>query len=538
MTRNHRETTPIESLRDPVEERVELFEAAWQQQGHARIESFLPARSDPDYHEVALELMRVDLEHSWQQGSPRPLEDYRHRFADVLDLPGRLDELAFEEYRCRRHAGQSVQPEEYSRRFSIRTVDWPLEQDHVPSADEIDTAVAGLTEDADRLVDAIQLFPDVGDELTGFRLLEQLGQGTFGAVFRAQQVDLAGRDVVLKITSGVSAEPQHLARLQHTHIVPVYSVHQSGRLRAICMPLFGRTTLADVLRQLAARSRPPTHGRFFAEVVQQQSSSAQQTAHAPLTEDELPSGLRELCQLDYVDACLTVGARLADALDHAHQRGVLHRDIKPANVLLTDEGQPMLLDFNISDQLQGRASLLVGGTLPYMSPEQRRSWMTGERVGPGSDIYSFGVLLHQLLTGKLPGATPHSASTSAARSPEPIPATIGGQAATTRPGHRSADSSDQPTDPAEHRCPGRSLFADRAPASLRIFRRGPRRPAATLDPSAAAAHTGSVVARAVCQMEPPTSRLVFHDQHQPRGGRSAAGGHRSAADRRAATAPI
>lgn len=184
MNRNPRKTPANESLRDTVEERVEQYEAAWQQQGHAQIEQYLPPRSDPDYEAVALELMRVELEHSWRQGSPRLLEDYRRRFADVLDVPRRMGELAFEDYRCRSQAGQSVKPDEYRERFSVVTVDWPLDTDGPTSPDETETAIAGLTEDADRLVEAIQPFPDVGDTLAGFRLLERLGQGTFGAVFR------------------------------------------------------------------------------------------------------------------------------------------------------------------------------------------------------------------------------------------------------------------------------------------------------------------------------------------------------------------
>src|SRR5205823_3251174 len=87
--------------------------------------------------------------------------------------------------------------------------------------------------------------------------------------------------------------------------------------------------------------------------------------------------------LSYVDAILWLGARLADALAHAHDRGILHRDLKPANVLLTDEGQPMLLDFNLASdtRLGGLAEVArLGGTLPYMPPEHIESFGGARRV--------------------------------------------------------------------------------------------------------------------------------------------------------------
>lgn len=391
-----------DTLDDTVEQRVEWYEAACRQHGQAQIEDFLPLPSDPDYARVALELMRVEMERAWQHGTPQPLDAYRRQFADVLHDPERLGALAFEEYRCRRQAGESVRPAEYAQQFSIATTDWPCDTDHDTDPDRIETDVVGLGQESQRLVDAIQLFPDVGDPFLGFRLQERLGQGAFGAVFRARQDDLAGRDVVLKITSGVSQEPQCLALLQHTHIVPVYSVHQSGALQALCMPYFGRVTLAEVLRQLRAAPGLPASGQFFVEVLQRGVRDADPRSDRSDRAAAMPSSLHGIARRSWVDACVSLVARLADALTHAHQRGILHRDIKPANILLTNDGQPMLLDFNISDQLQSRTSLVVGGTLPYMSPEHRRALVTGERVDPRSDVYSLGVVLYQLLCGELP----------------------------------------------------------------------------------------------------------------------------------------
>jgi serine/threonine protein kinase len=108
--------------------------------------------------------------------------------------------------------------------------------------------------------------------------------------------------------------------------------------------------------------------------------------------------------MSYVQAVLWIASRLADGLAYAHEHQVIHRDLKPANVLLADDGQPLLLDFNLSDNLRLRSSVLgasVGGTLPYMAPEQLESFYhPGRRVDARSDLYSLGLILYELVCGK------------------------------------------------------------------------------------------------------------------------------------------
>jgi serine/threonine protein kinase/predicted Zn-dependent protease len=267
--------------------------------------------------------------------------------------------------------------------------------------------------------------PDVGGEFCGFKLVAELGRGAFGKVFLSHQGDLADRPVALKISTEIRDESQRLARLQHTNIVPIYSFHRLGPLQAVCMPYFGSATLADVASELSRRDSLPATGKAVASAVYDRRSRTLRSAEtgasttpvhpAPSVapgadrppappEAVSPRELKQLEGLSYVEAILWIGARLADGLAHAHERGILHRDLKPANVLLTDDGLPMLLDFNLAEDT-GRApgAAMIGGTLPYMAPEHLEAFGgTSRNVDARSDIYSLGVILYELLTGRTP----------------------------------------------------------------------------------------------------------------------------------------
>ena len=285
-----------------------------------------------------------------------------------------------------------------------------------------------------KLTEGLVPFPEVGQEFLGFRLIGELGRGAFGRVYLARQGDLADRPVALKVSTGCFAESQKLARLQHTHIVPVYSFHRAGPLQAVCMPYFGPTTLADVLETLGRHDTLPASGKGLVSTlhsnrtrsgviaaVRPPSAPVAPSAHIKGRPQPAADGpgtlttLRMLEGLSYVEAALWIGARLAEGLAHAHERGVLHRDLKPANVLLTDEGQPMLLDFNLAEDAltspppsdgesgEGRVGGRVGGTLPYMAPEHLAAYQgQSADVDARSDIYALGVILYELLTGRHP----------------------------------------------------------------------------------------------------------------------------------------
>ena len=296
------------------------------------------------------------------------------------------------------------------------------------------TARARVLSEADELSDwqdVAASLPDAGTEFVGFHLTKELGRGAFGRVYLARQGDLAGRFVALKVASGLAGESNTLAQLQHPSIVPIYSYHKAGPFQAVCMPFLGGTTLAQVVQHLSSRPNVPTSGRELrstltrgnfetsvktnsgnasstgSEVALPQSDVASAVASGaePLPA-EAPEGWARLDGLTYVEAVLALGGQLADGLAHAHARGILHRDLKPANVLLTDEGRPMLLDFNLAEDMKLRGSAeraMIGGTLPYMAPEHMQAFRSASGVLDGRcDLYGLGVILFELLTGKHP----------------------------------------------------------------------------------------------------------------------------------------
>jgi serine/threonine protein kinase len=278
-----------------------------------------------------------------------------------------------------------------------------------------------------------RLMPRVGTSFLGFHLVAELGRGASGRVYLARQGDLADRQVALKVTADEFDEPYALAQLQHTNVVPIHSAHRAGPLCAVCMPYFGATTLADVIRDLTGRPGVPASGMDLLTTLYDRRSSKRSTIRRaesaedltrpsryrpapkgeptatppppPVSASKATSILRMLESIGFVDACLWIGSRLADGLAHAHDRGILHLDLKPANVLFTDEGQPMLLDFNMSRDTKrlGASVEAVGGTLPYMAPEHIEAFMGGDvEVGARADTFSLGVILFELLARRRP----------------------------------------------------------------------------------------------------------------------------------------
>jgi serine/threonine protein kinase len=353
-----------------------------------------PASDAADLDSLA-ERLAADMRQRWQAGERPTTDDYLALYPPLQDQPAAAAELICEEIRLRREDGQangsSVVLRRYPQWASRLRVLLEL-HDALPFADDPD-------------------LPDAGEMVGDFHLVAELGRGLRGRVFLARQPSLGGRPVVVKLTGRSDAEHHVLARLQHTHIVPIYAADDDPerRLRVLVMPFFGGASLAAVLDQLA----PVAIERRTADDLWQ-ALAAIQPAEAGALGARLAAPAR--ARAGYSMAICWIGACLADALAFAHERGLLHLDVKPANVLLTAEGLPMLLDFHLARAALpagAPAPVWLGGTPAYLSPEQgdaldsvRHCRPVATAVDGRSDLYSLGVVLYEALAGYHPGPAP------------------------------------------------------------------------------------------------------------------------------------
>ena len=313
---------------------------------------------------------------------------------------------AYQEYCDRRAGGERLDPEEYCDLFpAFRTALAKFVHAHV-FLEENSFLLADpslLSQNGALLLPGVapSCFPKIGTTFLGFRLVEELGHGSFARVFLAEEPKLGQRRVAVKIALGGGAEANILGQVEHRNVVPVYSVQEDEEtaLTAVCMPFLGRATLGDVLDKMHLDGRLPTQASFILEAVQD--------AAKPTDPPAPPPGPARLLQKGaYADGIRFLGAQLADALAYIHSLGICHRDLKPSNVLLSSAGVPMLLDFNLSTEAANPRAQL-GGTLPYMAPEQLRaiSHQKGSDAAAldgRADVFSLGVILHELLTGRHP----------------------------------------------------------------------------------------------------------------------------------------
>ena len=280
-------------------------------------------------------------------------------------------------------------------------------------------------------------------ELGDYRLVREIGRGGMGIVYEAEQISLRRR-VALKVLPFAAAldarqiqrfqvEAQAAACLHHPHIVPVHGVGCDRGVHYYAMQLIEGQSLAAMIAELrrldgldppdgpapvlegvstsdlAARlltggapDRPagPGSDAPTASLPAGASPHPAPTARASRTGPDRPTTSSSSTRnRDFVRGAARLALQAAEALDHAHDRGIVHRDIKPANLLLDAEGQLWVTDFGLA-QVRGDDRLTLSGdllgTLRYMSPEQalgRRVVIDGR-----TDVYSLGVTLYELLT--------------------------------------------------------------------------------------------------------------------------------------------
>jgi eukaryotic-like serine/threonine-protein kinase len=286
-------------------------------------------------------------------------------------------DLAYEDYCLQEEAGAAPDVDSFCRRLpAFRSQVREVLRGHREIADHPDLFAAPVAE-----------WPQPGDTVERLRLDRELGRGAFARVYLAHDPD-ADRLVALKLAPAPSVEPRTLGSLRHPHIAGLHWARPTtGNLHAMCMPFVGAATLADVVEAAFHQDRPP---------------SATAILEAASNDEALPPVVT--ARMTYAGAVAAVGARLADALAHLHKAGIAHGDLKPSNVLLGSGGHPYLIDFNLANGPES-SRLRCGGTLPYMAPERVRLFLD-PAAGPAdpirADVYSFGALLFELTTGRVP----------------------------------------------------------------------------------------------------------------------------------------
>jgi serine/threonine protein kinase/Flp pilus assembly protein TadD len=248
--------------------------------------------------------------------------------------------------------------------------------------------------------------------LGDFRLLRELGRGGMGVVYEAEQVSL-GRRVALKILPlAATLDPRRLQRflnearaaacLHHTNIVPVFAVGSAQGVHFYAMQLIEGQTLAAVLCELRSQVGGEAAARAGAAAADQAHPSPQ---GAPGTESTAPQAALSteggIGKPEYMRAVGRLGVQAAEALDYAHQLGVVHRDVKPGNLMVDRRSQLWVTDFGLAQFKHGSDAglTLTGdlvGTLRYMSPEQTLAKRV--LIDHRTDVYSLGATLYELLT--------------------------------------------------------------------------------------------------------------------------------------------
>jgi serine/threonine protein kinase len=249
--------------------------------------------------------------------------------------------------------------------------------------------------------------------LEDYQILREIGRGGMGIVYEAEQRSLH-RCVALKVLPlGATLDPRHLqrfkneaqaiAQLQHPNIVPVYAVGCEKGVHYYAMRFIEGQTLRELIRKSRIEDRGSTiedrRSKFTTEHTGQPDKKVPSHSSVPPVFSVVPYDPSVHQGEAYYRQAAWIGVQAAEALEHAHQMGVIHRDVKPANLLVDDQGQVWVTDFGLAHWTADAALTRTGdmlGTLPYMSPEQA----SAQRglVDHRTDIYSLGATLYELVT--------------------------------------------------------------------------------------------------------------------------------------------
>jgi serine/threonine protein kinase len=228
----------------------------------------------------------------------------------------------------------------------------------------------------------------IGKKLAHYEITSQLGKGGMGEVYQAKDKKL-GRNVAIKVlpeefardvdrVARFQREAKLLASLNHPNIAAIHGLEESGGTNFLVLELVDGETLADRIKA------------------------------GPIP----------------IEECLNLALQIAEALEAAHEKGVIHRDLKPSNIKVTPDGKVKVLDFGLAKQLIPAGEMesqeetlsamtqsgTIAGTFPYMSPEQ----LQGKLADARSDLFSFGIVLYEMLVGINPFSRASAMETASA----------------------------------------------------------------------------------------------------------------------------
>jgi serine/threonine protein kinase len=317
-----------------------------------------------------IEMVKIDLDRQWQRGQRQTLESYLRTYPDIGDsgtVPVRLIEA---ELKARAAAGEAVDLAAVQNRFPQRVGELGTLFARDETRNDLAANNATPSPSAGSISPPRASATDLPEQFGRYRIQRRLGKGGMGTVYLAQDTELH-RLVAIKVPSAEACndpetverffrEARAAAALRHPNICPVYDVGRFQDTLYLTMAYIEGRTLHDVL--LAGDMVSPAEAAVLMK-------------------------------------------KLALALEVAHRQGLLHRDLKPSNIMIDSAGEPVVMDFGLvrsTDQADANLtrSGVILGTPAYMAPEQALSDLG--KIGPATDLYSTGVILYQLLAGRLP----------------------------------------------------------------------------------------------------------------------------------------